>query len=241
MNLLVEAFTWLSDPAHWSGAGGIPARTGQHLAITAAALGIAAVLALPAGALIGHARRGEAVIGGLVGAARALPTLGLLTLLALALGIGVEAPLIALVVLAVPSLLAGAYAGVQAVDPSTPAAAKAIGFTPWQVLTMVELPLALPVIIGGVRAAMLQVVSTATLAAYVADLGLGRYLFAGLKTRDYPQMLAGALLVVAVTLVLDLLLAAAQRAATRRFVVMPGTPTSRSELSNSTKREAARS
>lgn len=216
MSLFAEALAWILDPANWSGPGSIPIRSAQHLGLAAAAILAAALLALPAGAAIGHARRGAAVVGGLVGAARALPTLGLLTLLALALGIGVAAPLVALIILAIPSLFAGAYSGVQAIDPVVPDAAAAIGMTPRQVLLRAELPLALPVIIGGVRAATLQVVSTATLAAYVADVGLGRYLFAGLKTRDYPQMLAAALLVVALTLAIDLLLGAAQRAASRR-------------------------
>ncbi|QBE48142.1 ABC transporter permease [Leucobacter triazinivorans] len=215
MNLFAEALAWLADPANWAGPGGIPTRTLQHLGVTALALLVAAAIAIPAGVLIGHTRRGAALVGGFTGAARALPTLGLLTLFGLALGIGLAAPLLALIVLAIPSLLAGAYAGVQAVDPSVPAAAKAIGFTPAQVILGVELPLSLPVMIGGVRAAALQVVSTATLAAYTADLGLGRYLFAGLKSRDYAQMLGGALLVIALTLVLELLLAACQRAAVR--------------------------
>lgn len=239
MNLFVEALEWLWDHANWSGPGAIPARTAEHLALTAAALGGAALIALPAGTMIGHARRGAAVVGGLVGAARALPTLGLLTLLGLALGIGVEAPLVALIILAIPSLFAGAYSGVQAIDPAVPDAAAAIGMTPRQVLLHAELPLALPVLIGGVRAATLQVVSTATLAAYVANVGLGRYLFAGLKTRDYPQMLAGALLVVALTLAIDLLLGAGQRAATRRTKHVT---TSRIDApATRKKREAARS
>lgn len=213
--LFGEAVAWLADPAHWSGPGGVPVRTLQHLGVTALAILIASCAALPAGLLIGHTRRGSGFVGGLTGAARALPTLGLLTLFGLALGIGLAAPLLALVVLAVPSLLAGAYAGVQAIDASVPAAARAVGFSPAQVILRVELPLSLPVMVGGVRAATLQVVSTATLAAYTSDLGLGRYLFAGLKSRDYAQMLAGALLVVVLTLILELLLAACQRAAGR--------------------------
>lgn len=239
MNLFSDALSWLMDPANWSGPGGIPVRTGEHLGLTVVALLGAAVLALPTGAVIGHARRGAAAVGAFVGAARALPTLGLLTLLALALGIGIEAPLLALIILAIPSLFAAAYSGVQAIDPAVPDAATAIGMTPRQVLFRAELPLALPVILGGVRAATLQVVSTATLAAYVADVGLGRYLFAGLKTRDYPQMLAGALLVVALTLAIDLLLSAAQRAATRRtrHSTTFGNTTPRTRR----KREAARS
>ena len=97
------------------------------------------------------------------------------------------------------------------------AKANELGMRPMQVIFQVELPLALPVIVGGVRAAVLQVVATATLAAYTADVGLGRYLFTGLKTRDYGQMLAGAIIVIALAIVLEILLAALQRWTTRRL------------------------
>jgi osmoprotectant transport system permease protein len=195
----------------------VPARVLQHLAITFAAVTAAAILALPAGVLIGHTRKGAGLVGAIAGSARAIPTLGLLTLLGLALGIGLEAPLIALIVLAVPSALAGAYAGVQNVDTAITGAARAIGMNPRQIVFQVEIPLAAPVLIGGLRAATLQVVATATLAAYTADFGLGRYLFSGLKSRDYAEMLAGALLVAALALLLELLFAAGQRLAAKRI------------------------
>ncbi|MFG3340040.1 ABC transporter permease subunit [Glycomyces sp. NPDC048151] len=217
MNLFLDALAWLAEPANWAGPGGVPTRVLQHLAITFAAVAAAGVLALPTGILIGHIGKGAGLIGAIAGAARAIPTLGLLTLLGLALGIGLDAPFLALVVLAIPSVLAGAYAGVQNVDPTVTGAAKAIGMSPSQVVFQVEIPLAAPVVIGGLRAATLQVVATATLAAYTADFGLGRYLFSGLKSRDYAEMLAGALLVAALALLLELLLAAAQRAAARRI------------------------
>lgn len=210
MNLVIDAFDWLRDPEHWSGPAGIVTRTLEHIGLTFAAVAVAALLALPAGVIIGHLRRGEGVVGGITGAARAIPTLGVLTLFGLWLGIGVKAPLIALVILAMPSLLAGAYAGVAAIDPQIPSAAKAIGMNTRQVIWRVELPLALPVLVGGIRAAVLQVVATATFAAYTADVGLGRYLFAGLKTRDYGQMLGGAILVAVLALLLELILAYAQ-------------------------------
>lgn len=224
MNLLGDALAWLADPSHWIGAAGIPARVGQHLLITLATVVIAGVLALPAGILIGHTRKGSGIIGAITGAARAIPTLGLLTLFGLALGIGVTAPLMALVVLAIPSLLAGAYAGVQAIDPSIPQAARAIGMNPRQIIGGVEIPLALPVLLGGVRASTLQVVATATLAAYTSDVGLGRLLFVGLNSRDYAQMLAGALLVIVLAIVLELVLSSAQRAAARHAAPAAPTP-----------------
>ncbi|MGN8244745.1 ABC transporter permease [Cellulomonas soli] len=215
MTVLDAALTWLADPAHWSGPGSVPVRTAQHLGITALAVLLAALVALPVGVAVGHTRRGRLVVVGLAGAARAVPTLGLLTLLGLALGIGPGAPLVALVVLAVPSLVAGAYAGVAGVDQATVDAARACGMGELQIVRQVELPLAGPVVVGALRAATLQVVATATLAAYVADLGLGRYLFAGLKTRDYGQMLAGALLVTALALLLEVALSAVHRASAR--------------------------
>ena len=216
MNLFLEAFAWLADPAHWAGPGGIPTRLIEHVWLSALAVALAAVLAVPAGVVIGHSRKGSGPIGALTGAVRALPTLGVLTICGLWLGIGVGAPLVALVILAIPSLLAGAYSGVQNVPRETSQAAKAIGMNAWQVAWQVELPLALPVLVGGVRGALLQVVATATLAAYSADIGLGRYLFTGLKTRDYAQMLAGAVLVIVLALVLELLLAAIQHRSARK-------------------------
>lgn len=211
MNLLTGAIAWLTDPTNWAGTDGIPTRLAQHLTITAIAMASAALIALPVGLLAGHTGRGSGLIGAITGAARAIPTLGLLTLIGLGVGIGLTAPLLALIVLAIPSLLAGAYAGIQSIDPTVPAAAKAVGMSPGQILAQVELPLASPIIVGGLRAATLQVVATATLAAYTADVGLGRYLFTGLKSRDYPEMLGGAILVAALALVLEIALAMCQR------------------------------
>lgn len=215
MNLVAQGWQWLTDPAHWTGIAGIPNRLAEHVSVTFAALVVAAIIAIPAGLIIGHTRRGAAVVGAITGGVRAIPTLGLLTLLGLWLGIGIEAPFIALVVLAIPSLLVGAYSGVEAIDTHTPQAAQAIGMRSAQVLLTVELPLALPVIVGGLRAATLQLVATTTLAAYTADTGLGRYIFSGLKTRDYAEMLGGAVLVIVVAVILELILATCQRLAHR--------------------------
>ncbi len=215
--MFADALSWLTDPANWTGAGSIGVRIAQHLWITGLAVLIASVIALPAGTIIGHTGRGAGFVGALAGAARAIPTLGLLTLIGLMVGIGIKAPLIALVVLAIPSLLAATYAGIRAISPSVAQGAESIGMSPAQVVFGVELPLASPAIIGGIRAATLQVVATATLAAYTADVGLGRFLFAGLKTRDYPQMLGAAILVVALALILEVSLAYAQKVAAKRF------------------------
>ncbi|RZU63706.1 ABC transporter permease [Zhihengliuella halotolerans] len=215
MNLLLDAAAWLADPAQWTGPGSVPTRILEHLWVTLLVVVAAAAVALPAGVWVGHTGRGRSVVIAFAGAARAIPTLGLLTLLGLWLGIGLGAPLLALIVLAIPSLLAGAYSGVESVDHTTTSAARALGMSEWQIVTRVELPLAAPVILGGVRAATLQVIATATLAAYLANTGLGRYLFNGLKSRDYAQMLAGALLVTLLALLLEIVLALLQRRAQR--------------------------
>ena len=217
MNLFLEALGWLFARENWGGAGGILSRLQQHLYFTLAVVAVACVLALPAGVAIGHTRRGVAVVPMITASARALPTLGLLTLVGLWSGLGLVAPFCALLVLAIPPMLAGAYAGITSAETVTVDAARAIGLSSWQVLTQVELPAAVPLLLEGLRSTTLQVVATATLAAYTADVGLGRFLFAGLKTRDYAQMIGGALLVVVLALVLDLLLVQAKRLITRKL------------------------
>jgi osmoprotectant transport system permease protein len=213
--VLGEAFDWLSDPARWSGVDGIPHRLLEHLGYSVLTVAIASVIALPLGLWIGHTGRFRGVAIALTGAVRALPTLGLVTLAALWLGVGLTGPVIALVVLAVPPLMAGAYAGVESVDARTVDAARAQGMTEWQVLAQVEVPIALPLILGGIRSATLQVVATATIAAYVGLGGLGTYLMEGIAIRDYPETLAGSLLVVLLALVLDGAFALVQRRAAR--------------------------
>ena len=217
MNLFLDALGWLFTPENWGGASGISSRLQQHLYFTLAVVAVACVLAFPAGVAIGHTRRGVAVVPMITASARALPTLGLLTLVGLWSGLGLVAPFCALLVLAIPPMLAGAYAGITSAEPVTVDAARAIGLSSWQVLTQVELPAAVPLLLEGLRSTTLQVVATATLAAYTADVGLGRFLFAGLKTRDYAQMIGGALLVVVLALILDLLLVQAKRLITRKL------------------------
>ncbi|WFF30970.1 ABC transporter permease [Propionibacterium freudenreichii] len=203
MNWISQAIAWLTDPVHLAGPTGLWALVGQHLAITGWATLIAVVIGVPAGLVIGHTGRGRQLVVGLSGAARALPAIGLLTMVALIAGIGLIGPLVALVVLAMPSVIAGAYSGIDSIEPVTRDAARGVGMSPMQVLWQVELPLALPQLVGGIRAAALQVIATATLAAYVGAGGLGVLLFRGLKTQDYPQMLAGSIVVVALAFLVD--------------------------------------
>ncbi|MGP9693399.1 ABC transporter permease [Brachybacterium sp. AOP25-B2-12] len=211
MNQFLEAFAWIADPYRWSGPDGIPARLLEHLGYTLIGVGIAAVIAIPLGLLVGHTRKGRGFAVAASGAARALPTLGLVTLFGLLLGIGLVAPVLAFVILAIPSLLAGAYSACESVDPRTVDAARAQGMTAWQILTRVEIPLGAPLLISGLRSATLQVVATAMLAAYIGNGGLGRYIFLGLKTQDYAQMLAGSILVIGLAIVLEVVLLLVQR------------------------------
>jgi osmoprotectant transport system permease protein len=213
----VNQLSYLFDPAHWSGPAGFPARLVEHLGYTTLTMLIAIVIAVPAGALVGHTGRGGFLVVGLANGLRALPTLGLLTLLVLLLGLGLTGPIVTLVILAVPPILAGTYAGIRNVDPAIVDAARGMGMRRRDVLWRVELPNALPLVLGGIRSAALQVVSTATIAAYVALGGLGRYIFDGLAQRDFPQMVAGSVLVALLAIALDLLLAGLQR-----LLVSPG-------------------
>lgn len=219
MNHLTDALAWLADPANLAGPAGIWARTGEHLGYTFVAAAIAALIGIPLGLAVGHTGRARFLVVATTGAARALPAIGVLTLVALIVSIGLTAPLVALVLLAVPSILAGAYSGVEAIEPAVVDAARAVGLSEWQVLTRVEIPLGLPQLIGGIRSAVLQVLATATLAAYVGGGGLGRFLFLGLKTQDYAQMLAAAILVVVLAVVLEVVFEVVEH-----LVSVPGRP-----------------
>lgn len=206
-----QVLVWLADPAHWDGPDGIPARVTEHLYYTVVAVLIASGIAVPVGLLVGHTARGGVMLVGLANAMRALPTLGLLTFLFLLLRSQGLSTLIALVVLAVPPVLAGSYAGVRSVEPEVLDAARGMGMTSAQRLWQVELPGALALLLGGVRSAVLQVVATTTVAAYVGLGGLGRLLLDGLSAADYPQMAAGALVIAVLALLLDALLAGLTR------------------------------
>ena len=222
MSVASEAWDWLTDDANWSGPAGIPVRTLEHLEYTALTLVIATAIAIPLGLYIGHTGRFRVVGVGLTGALRALPTLGVVTIVSLHTGIDLTAALVALVLIAIPPLLAGAYAGLESVDPATVDAARTLGMTHWQVLWRVEVPLALPLLIGGFRSATLQVIATATIAAQVPGPGgLGRFILDGLDLDDYPRVMGGAVLVIALALVVDLTFAALQRLSARRRVSTP--------------------
>lgn len=208
MSGLVEFF---ADPANWSGSTGIPMRVWYHLMYSLIALGIALVIAVPLGIYVGYTGRGEASVAGIANSLRALPTLGLLIVVVMLAAplfssslIFTAPAILVLVLLAVPPILTGTYTGIQSADRSAVDAARGMGYRPLQVLLHVQLPCALPLIISGIRGAMLQIVSTATVAAYVSLNGLGRYIIDGRANSDFGQMAAGAALVALVALALEL-------------------------------------
>jgi osmoprotectant transport system permease protein len=202
MNLL----EYLSDPANWSGPDGIWHLLLEHLGYTVAAVGIAAVIAIPLGIFIGHTNHGSFLVIGLSNAARAIPTLGLLVLVVLLLGTGVGPIIGVLALLALPPILTATAAGIHGADHEAVHAARALGMSERQIVAKVEWPLALPLVISGLRSASVQVVATATVAAYSGGGGLGRLLITGNATRNYSEMFAGALLVAVLAMVLDVLL-----------------------------------
>jgi osmoprotectant transport system permease protein len=211
MNFIQQAVSYLLTVDNWTGPVGLAARILEHVEYTAAAVGASALIAIPIGMIIGHTGRGTLLVVGAVNGLRSLPTLGVLLLGVLLFGLGPGPPLVALMLLGVPSLLAGTYAGIANVDPVVVDAARAMGMTEAQV------PNAMPLILGGLRNATLQVVATATVAAYASLGGLGRYLIDGIKEREFQLALVGALMVAALALILDGVLALAV------WVSVPGT------------------
>jgi len=211
--------SYLFDAAHWSltAPGSLPQLLLSHLGYVALALLIGTVIALPVGLYIGHTGRGSFIAINAGNAGRSLPTLGLLMLMVTLLGLGLTPVLIALTVLVIPPILTSAYAGMRTLDQQVIDAARGMGMRPWQVLTRVEFPMALPVLMGGFRNAALQVVATATVAAAVGLNGLGRLLIDGLAVNDYSRVLAGAIVVAVLAIVLDLFFALVQR-----WIVSPG-------------------
>lgn len=208
---------WLTDPENWSGPAGIPVRTGEHLLVSALSVLIATAVALPVGVWLGHTGRGGQLASGVSNLGRAVPTFAVLVVLALSpapFGIGNPEVITvtALVVFALAPILTNAYTGMRGVDPDAVDAARGMGMRELDVLLRVELPLALPLVVAGLRLATTQVVATATIAAFVVGPGLGRFINSGLSRQDTGEFIGGAVLVAALALVLELLFELVQRA-----------------------------
>ena len=207
MNFLQQALAFIFTAENWAGPSGLGARIVEHLEYTAVAVFFSALIAVPLGMVIGHTGRGTFLVVTGVNALRALPTLGVLLLGVLLWGLGLVPPTVALMLLGIPPLLAGTYAGVANVERTVVDAARSMGMTESRILLRVEVPNALPLILGGLRTSTLQIVATATVAAYASLGGLGRYLIDGIKIREFHIALVGAIMVTALALILDAALA----------------------------------
>ena len=196
MSFFSYAWAWVTQSANWHGPGSIPQQLVAHLGYSGLPLVTAALIGIPAGVAIGHTGRGAFLVVNLANAWRSIPTLGLLILLATFLGFSFLTWVIPLVVLAIPPILVNTYEGISGVDPGVKDAAKGAGMTGWQQVTRVELPIALPLILVGLRTAAIVVVATATIAAYIGLGGLGRFIIDGLASSQYGPVAGGALLVV---------------------------------------------
>lgn len=208
MEFLADVVAWFTEPAHWRGDDGIPVRVWEHVQLSGVAVAIAAAIALPLGLYLGHTGRGGFIAINVANIGRALPSLALIALglvasIALGLGLGFWPTLFALVPLALPPILTNTFVAMRAVDADTVEAARGMGLRETQVLRQVELPLALPLILGGVRTAAVNVVATATLGALVAGGALGRYIVDGLALQEYDRLFAGALLVALLAIVTE--------------------------------------
>ena len=223
MTFLDAAGGWLTNPANWAGPGGIPARLVEHLALSSAALLIATAVALPAGLAVGHSRRGSGLAVGLANVGRAIPSFALMGLVLPitqafdpANGFTTYPTLFAMAVLAIPPILVNTLTGIREVDADLVEAARGMGFTELAVLAHVEVPLALPVILGGFRSATVQVIATTTLGAILAYGGFGRYIIDGIAQNDDGMLYGGVVLVAVLAVGSEALLAVLQRVTAER-------------------------
>ena len=218
MDLVTTVVAWFADPAHWSGPNGVPERLGQHVGISLLSVAIAAAIALPMGLYIGHTRRGQALAINLANVGRAVPSLAAIAIVVPftqmidpGLGFNLYPTIVAMVVLAIPPILVNTYAGVAEVDPDLVESARGMGMTERQLLGRVEIPVALPIIVGGIRSASVQVIATATLGAIYGLGALGGYIVEGVAQRDDGRLFAGVVLVALLALVAEGGLALVQR------------------------------
>lgn len=214
---------WLTSATHWSGENGIPTRMFEHVELCLAAMGLALLIALPIGVLVGHTRRGATASISVANTGRAVPSFAVLVLAFIVflraapkLAFGFGPTVVALMLLAIPPILVNTVVGIQGVDPDVLDAARGMGLGGGRVLRRIELPLATPLIMAGVRIAAVSVVATATLAALIAGGGLGRYIVDGFAQGDLTQAAAGAVLVATLAILTELLLGGVQRILTPR-------------------------
>jgi osmoprotectant transport system permease protein len=214
MNFLGRVVDWFTASEHWRGDFGIPHRLVEHLTLSVVSVVVAIVIALPLGLVLGHLGRGGFLAINVSNIGRAIPSFGLLVFAQELFGIGNGPAYVALVALAVPPIVTNAYVAVREVDPEIKEAARGMGMSGPQQLLRVELPVALPLVMAGVRTAAVQVVATATLAALIAGGGLGRFIIDGLAVQDKVQLFAGAVMVAALSALTEVSLSVIQRLVT---------------------------
>jgi osmoprotectant transport system permease protein len=214
VSIFGDVVRWFLDPAHYQGTSGVPNRIFEHLLMSGAALAASAAIALPVAILLGHYRKGGAVAINVSNIGRAIPSFAILVVAVQVVGIGARPAFLALVALGIPPILTNTYIGLSEVSPELREAARGLGMTGWQLLVRVELPIAAPLIMAGIRTSAVQVVATATLAAEVAWGGLGRFIIDGFSQQDNVQIFAGAVLVALVATVTERGLGMVQRAVT---------------------------
>src|SRR6202171_5829113 len=224
MSTLSAVLQWFTDPANWTGTNGIPTRLVEHVQLSAESVAIGAVIALPVGIVLGHYGRFGNLAMNVSNVGRAVPSFGILVIAFQVFGLGDVPIVIALTALAVPPMVTNSYVALREVDPDVKDAARGMGYRELPQLLRVELPLAVPLIMAGIRTSAVQVVATATLAALIAGGGLGRYIVDGLARNDTPRTLAGALLVAALALSTELLLAGLQRVLVPRGIQLLKAP-----------------
>ena len=203
MEVFGDVVAWFTDPANWSGTNGVPNRLIEHLRLSGLSLLVGTLIALPLGLAIGHTGRGGLLAVAVANLGRAIPSYALLLVFLPIFGLGDQAAFPALVLLAIPPILVNAYTGLRGVDRDLVEAGRGMGMTELQLLRGVELRIAAPVILAGIRIAAVAVIATATLAALVAGGGLGRYIADGFGLRREDRLLAGAILVAVLALAVD--------------------------------------
>jgi osmoprotectant transport system permease protein len=222
LSALGQAIHWFADPAHWSGPQGIPSRLLEHVQISALTTAVAAAVAIPIGLYLGHTGRGRFVVLAAGNLGRAIPSFALMALafpitIKLGLGgLGYWPTVVALVALGIPPMLTNSYTGVAEVDADLVDAANGMGLSGSQVLLRIQMPLAAPLVMAGLRTAAVQIVATASLAAVIAGGGLGRFIIDGFAIRDTAQIIGGAVLVAALAIVTELAFGGVQRLVTPR-------------------------
>jgi osmoprotectant transport system permease protein len=211
VGFLLSVWQWFTDPSHWSGTDGIPQRLVEHVQLSAESVAIGALIALPIGIALGHFGRFGNVAINISNVGRALPSFGILVIAFQVFGLGDFPIVLSLTALAIPPMLTNSYVALREVDPDVKDAARGMGYRELAQVLRVELPLAVPLVMAGVRTSAVQVVATATLAALISGGGFGRYIIDGLAQQDFTKLFAGALLVGVLAVATELSLSGLER------------------------------